>query len=74
MKSVDPSTGKLIKEYYIHTDAEIEEILQQVDEAWQIWKNTSFVKRAVLMKQAARLLRQRKKEYSQLITAEMGKR
>jgi succinate-semialdehyde dehydrogenase / glutarate-semialdehyde dehydrogenase len=73
MKSVDPSTGKLIKEYYIHTDKEIEEILQQVDEAWQIWKNTSFVKRAVLMKQAARILHQRKKEYSQLITAEMGK-
>lgn len=73
MKSINPATGQLIREYYTHTQDEVNEILQQVSQAWELWKLTSFVKRRVLMKQAARLLRQRKNEYARLITSEMGK-
>lgn len=73
MKSINPATGQTIREYYRHTGDEVNEILQQVNAAWEQWKLTSFVKRRVLMKQAARLLRQRKREYALLITREMGK-
>jgi len=73
MKSINPATGKLIAEYKEHTMFEVEKILQNVDAAQLHWKKSSFSLRSALMKNAARLLRQKKTEYARLITGEMGK-
>jgi acyl-CoA reductase-like NAD-dependent aldehyde dehydrogenase len=45
MKSINPATGQLIRKYYTHTQDEVNEILQHVNESWEQWKLTSFVKR-----------------------------
>jgi succinate-semialdehyde dehydrogenase / glutarate-semialdehyde dehydrogenase len=73
MKSINPATGKMIKEYPEHSLSEVKEILNLTQEAWESWKLTSFVERAVFMKQTAKLLRQRNREFARLITDEMGK-
>ncbi len=73
MKSINPATGKLIKEYPEHSLSEVTEILDLTQKAWETWKLTGFVERSVLMKEAAKILRLRKNEFARLITGEMGK-
>ena len=74
MKSINPATGEIIQEYQEHSSQEVQSIIHQVDLDWQDWKSTSFSERAVMMKNAARILRERKAEFARLMTAEMGKR
>lgn len=73
MKSINPYSGKLIREYSIHSHDEVESILQKVQKEWESWKNTTFEQRSSLMFKAASILRNRKKELATLITEEMGK-
>ncbi len=73
MKSINPATGEIIQEYQEHSSQEVQSIIHQVDLDWQDWKSTSFSERAVMMKNAARILREQKAEFARLMTAEMGK-
>jgi succinate-semialdehyde dehydrogenase/glutarate-semialdehyde dehydrogenase len=73
MKSINPATGKVIREYTEHEGHEVDQIILDVHSTWAEWKNTSFESRALLMKQAANLLRDRKDHYARLMTMEMGK-
>ena len=73
MKSINPSTEKIIQEYEEHSPDEVNEIIEKVNQEWQSWKETTFEYRALLMKNAARLLRGKKETYAQLMTMEMGK-
>ncbi len=73
MKSINPSTEKLIKEYKEHTLHECDRIIDDVFDAWQLWKQTPMIERKILMHQAAKVLRNRKGEYARLMTEEMGK-
>ncbi|MCK4288217.1 MAG: aldehyde dehydrogenase family protein, partial [Bacteroidales bacterium] len=57
MKSINPNNNKLIKEYPEHSLNEVKNILQEVDDEWQIWKNTSFSERSYLIKNVAKILR-----------------
>jgi succinate-semialdehyde dehydrogenase / glutarate-semialdehyde dehydrogenase len=73
MKSINPYTNLLIREYPEHSHEEASTILGKVHNAWLSWKNTPFVERSRLMKAAAEVLRERKQVYASLITQEMGK-
>jgi len=73
MKSIDPTTGNIIREYREHTREEVEQIIREVHNAWLLWKETSFESRSRLMKNAAQILRQKKDEFAMLMTLEMGK-
>jgi succinate-semialdehyde dehydrogenase / glutarate-semialdehyde dehydrogenase len=73
MKSTNPTTGQLIKEYQDHTPEEVFKIIEKAHKEWNSWKETSFGYRASLMKNAARILREKKETYAQLMTVEMGK-
>jgi len=73
MKSVNPFTGRVIKEYAGHTTQETLSILEDVHHEWQRWKETSFSYRSELFHNAARILRKRKEYFAGLITSEMGK-
>jgi len=73
MKSINPSTNELIKEYREHSDAEVNDIIEEVHKEWLTWKDTTFEYRAGLFRNVARLLRNNKEKYSQLMTLEMGK-
>jgi len=73
MKSINPSTNQVIKEYPEHTASEVNTILEEVYTEWQHWKDPSFEQRAELLRNAADILRKRKDTYARLITDEMGK-
>lgn len=73
MKSHNPATGQLIREYQPHSDQEAAEILGQVHEAFTAWRLTPLAERRRLMHRAADILLDRKNELADLATQEMGK-
>ncbi|MEI7662323.1 MAG: NAD-dependent succinate-semialdehyde dehydrogenase [Bacteroidota bacterium] len=73
MKSINPATGQPIREYLEHEPHEVSAIIEEVQSAWSGWKDTSFAHRALLMKNAAQLLRHKKADLAFLMTLEMGK-
>jgi succinate-semialdehyde dehydrogenase/glutarate-semialdehyde dehydrogenase len=73
MEAVNPATGKTIASYPDHTLAQAAQIADACDAAFASWRRTSFAERAQPMREAARLLRERKAEYGRLMSDEMGK-
>ncbi len=73
MKSFNPVNGELIGEYDEHSPSEVQLIIENVNKTWSAWKETSFETRAVLMKNAAQILRHRKEQFARMMTTEMGK-
>jgi succinate-semialdehyde dehydrogenase / glutarate-semialdehyde dehydrogenase len=71
--SINPATGKPIRTYQEMTPEAAAAAVVQAHSAWQAWRSTPFSQRAPLMKKAASLLRQRKRELSTLMADEMGK-
>jgi succinate-semialdehyde dehydrogenase/glutarate-semialdehyde dehydrogenase len=74
MKSINPFNNKLIREYPEMNDQEVSNTIDKNYLAYQQWKTTIFSTRNEKMMLAAHVLRSRKKEFSELITREMGKR
>jgi len=73
MQSINPFTGQSIAEYREYSHSEVVEIINNVDRAFQSWKQTSFAERAVCMKNLQAKLLEKKEELAGIITAEMGK-
>lgn len=73
MKSINPSTEKLIQEYAPMTLAKVDAIVQSVHNAYLGWREVSISKRAEKMYQLAEHLRKNKHTYATIITQEMGK-
>jgi succinate-semialdehyde dehydrogenase / glutarate-semialdehyde dehydrogenase len=73
MKSINPATEKVVREYNEHSSEEVIEIIEKVHAEWASWKETSFEYRASLMKNASHILRKNKETYARLMTLEMGK-
>lgn len=73
MVSINPADGSVIREYRETRDAQVKEALLGAHEAHLAWKKTPFSHRAALMKEAARILRDRAREFGELMTLEMGK-
>lgn len=71
--SVNPATSEVIKTYSKMSAEEIHSIIKQVNDEFIRWKETSFETRSQLMFNAARILRKNIKDYSELMTYEMGK-
>jgi succinate-semialdehyde dehydrogenase / glutarate-semialdehyde dehydrogenase len=73
MKSINPATEQVIAEYPDHTPAQIEQILASAESAFSKWRTAPLQDRALLMTQAASLLRRKRDELAILMTAEVGK-
>ncbi len=73
MKSINPFNGETIATYATRQPGELPGIIEMAHQAWIEWKIKGFHDRAVPMKRAAGLLRQRKEELAHLMTMEMGK-
>jgi len=73
MKSINPTNGELLKEYAEYSTIEVEDIINEVDKTWHIWKNTTFSYRKNLMLNAANVLREHKTEFAITMSLEMGK-
>lgn len=73
IKTVNPATNQVEKEYDVMTDAQVESILAAANKAFQSWRKTSFAERAKLLHRVAEIMRQRKEELGRLCSIEMGK-
>lgn len=73
LESINPTTGQIIKSYEEMTESEVSRIIDEVFEAFQEWKNTSFSIRKDMMKRAGQVLRDNSKKYTELMAMEMGK-
>ena len=71
--AVNPATGETLEEYREMTWDEVDGLLEHMDRAQGRWRRTDFSHRAGLMRKAARILRERAREYGELMAAEMGK-
>src|SRR5262249_9208465 len=73
MKSVNPATGSVIREYKGHTASETEKIISASHTVFLHWRTTEFAERSRLMRQLASVLRQEQERFALLMTEEMGK-
>jgi succinate-semialdehyde dehydrogenase / glutarate-semialdehyde dehydrogenase len=73
IKSINPYNNQVLKEFDEISDRELNGKLEKAEDAFKIWKKTSFDERASLMSKGADLLRRNKQEYAKTITLEMGK-
>lgn len=71
--SINPANGQKIKEYPNHTPEQVADKVASTHKAWLDWKNSDHATRTSLMNKMAAVIRKRKKELAELITAEMGK-
>jgi succinate-semialdehyde dehydrogenase / glutarate-semialdehyde dehydrogenase len=73
MQSVNPFSGEIISTFQRHTIEEVNQIINQVDQAFHHWKTSDFELRSQLMQNLEQRLIEQKKELALLIVAEMGK-
>tara|TARA_R110002111_G_scaffold255157_1_gene321310 strand:+ start:103131 stop:104501 length:1371 start_codon:yes stop_codon:yes gene_type:complete len=72
--SINPLNNKTLKTFEPLTKAQTIQAIQQADEAFDLWRNTSFAERKKRLLKFAAQLRKRNEEFAKLITLEMGKR
>jgi succinate-semialdehyde dehydrogenase/glutarate-semialdehyde dehydrogenase len=70
---VNPATGKTEARYDTFTDAQVETALASAQAAFEAWRLRPVAERAALVRRAAELHRERRKELAGIITREMGK-
>lgn len=73
IQSVNPFNNKLIKTYNEMSYEEVDSIIHSSQKAFERWKRIPIKERASLMKNAGNVLRQNIKQYSEIMTLEMGK-
>ncbi len=70
---INPATGGLIEQFEEHTPAAVDQALNAARDAFDDWRETTFVARAAVVRRAAMLLREQANAYALLMTLEMGK-
>ncbi len=73
LRSVDPATGKVVREYEETSDQEVARALSKAEAAFSEWRGRSFQERGRIVARAGALLRERAEPLARLMAAEMGK-
>src|ERR687885_1687503 len=73
MQSINPTTEEVLESFQEFSPAQVDEALQQAFDGQHRWRTTSFGDRAAALQATARVLRQQKARWAELLTAEMGK-
>jgi succinate-semialdehyde dehydrogenase/glutarate-semialdehyde dehydrogenase len=73
ISSINPANNRVIASYEEMTPSRITSILNECNNDFLKWKNTSINDRSVKMLKAASVLRQKKNEFASIMTLEMGK-
>jgi succinate-semialdehyde dehydrogenase/glutarate-semialdehyde dehydrogenase len=73
LESINPATGERLEQFAEWSDAQVAQVVGQTQQAWLRWRATSFAERAVLMKAAAKVLRDHADRYARTMALEMGK-
>ena len=72
-ETVNPATEEVEDTYEKHSSEDVEEILTEADETFNGWNTKRIEERESLLSEAADVLRDRKREYAETMTREMGK-
>ncbi|MCE7897864.1 NADP-dependent succinic semialdehyde dehydrogenase [Candidatus Microgenomates bacterium] len=72
--SINPTTGKVIKEYEYLTPDQIQTKLELAETGYKTWSQTPLKSRIKLLKKLATNLLAKKSDFANLMTLEMGKR
>lgn len=73
LRSVNPFDGKELKVFEEWDKSTLDEALTMSAKVVEQWAGTPVEERCSLLKQAASIMREKKEEFAQLITLEMGK-
>jgi succinate-semialdehyde dehydrogenase/glutarate-semialdehyde dehydrogenase len=73
MQSINPASDELLREYAETEPAAVERILADAQRAFESWRAVPFATRALHMRRAGSLLRERQDELARLMALEMGK-
>ncbi|HSC18587.1 MAG TPA: NAD-dependent succinate-semialdehyde dehydrogenase [Rhizomicrobium sp.] len=73
LEAINPATGETIQRYDEMNPAQTNDAIDAAHAAFLAWRGTSFAHRAEHMRKAAALLRERAREYGELMAMEMGK-
>jgi succinate-semialdehyde dehydrogenase / glutarate-semialdehyde dehydrogenase len=72
-KVVNPATNETEREFEAATDADIQQVLERSDRAYQAWRGTAKTERTKVLQAVAELYKERIDDLAALITREMGK-
>ena len=72
-QSINPVNGALLETFEETGAAALESVLARAETAWRDWRRQSYAARATLLREAGRLLRDRKHRYARTMALEMGK-
>ncbi|HMG62239.1 MAG TPA: aldehyde dehydrogenase family protein, partial [Streptosporangiaceae bacterium] len=72
-KVVNPATNETEREFEAATDADIQQVLERSDRAYQAWRGTAKTERTKVLQAVAELYKERMDDLAALITREMGK-
>lgn len=73
IKSINPATEEIIKEFEPYNDEQVEDALTAADIAYSEYRLTSFEERAAYLVTAADILEAEKDKFAAIMTTEMGK-
>ena len=73
IKTINPYNNQFLKEYKLHTDSELTQLLSTSNETFYNWRQTSIKERARLLDNLAQILEDDKHDLAELMTVEMGK-
>jgi succinate-semialdehyde dehydrogenase/glutarate-semialdehyde dehydrogenase len=73
LRSVNPATGALVREYEEASPGEVDAVLQAAARAFEPWRRTAFGERAAILRRAAAALLSGRHELARLMAVEMGK-
>ncbi len=71
--TINPSTEEIIQQYQWHTPNEVNARLESLHHGWKQWKALTFDERGKYFILLGKKLLEKKEEYAELITTEMGK-
>jgi succinate-semialdehyde dehydrogenase / glutarate-semialdehyde dehydrogenase len=71
--SIDPATGTQVASYASHGEADVERRLSRAESAGRAWRATPLEDRTSLLRAFGEALVERREEFAQLMTREMGK-
>ncbi len=73
IQTVNPFTGKLIKDYPSMSKTDVNEIISNCHQDYLVWSEISFATRATKMLKVGELLRKHKNRLATVVADEMGK-
>ncbi len=73
LKSINPTTGALIKSYKEEGSKSIDTKIEKAHRAWKTWRRTAIPVKCTHLNDLAILLEDYKKDFAELICNEMGK-